>query len=148
MCFFWNDRTSTHSVQTLKHIGCAVRAVCMPSVCSDNSLHATTTPWALCDRTVNHWPELCGNVVACRGRSSEMPWSPLEPHDISMLWKMWNYLFYFCSIFVWSHDALRNFKSPCQCSEIVVECDSGITMRYHRMAHFNGFSWFSVKCCT
>ena len=34
-----------HSVKTpQKRIGCAVRAVCAPSIRSDNSLHATSTP--------------------------------------------------------------------------------------------------------
>ena len=43
-----------------------VRAVCTPSMRSDNSLHATSTPWALRDYAVNRQSELRGSAVARR----------------------------------------------------------------------------------
>ena len=49
-----------------KRIGCAVRAVCTPSMCSDNSLYATSTPGALRDPAVSCQSELRLSAVAKR----------------------------------------------------------------------------------
>ena len=53
-----------------------MRTVCTPSMCSDNSLHATSTPWALCDHAISRRSERCGSAVARRGHSLETPLSP------------------------------------------------------------------------
>ena len=106
-----------------------MRAVRAPSMGSDNSLHATSTPWALRDYAVSRRSELRGSAVVRPGRSSETPLSPWARRDISTLWKMKKLFAIFFNIFVRSHGALRNFKSPRQRRGIAVECDRGFIWR-------------------
>ena len=86
---------------------------------SDNSLHATSTPWALCDYAVNRRSELRGNAVGAPGKGN--------CRHIMENVKLFAIFF---SIFVQPHGALRNFKSPCQCCGIAGECDRGFRTRY------------------
>ena len=51
-----------------------------------------------------------------------------------------NYSLYFFSIFVRSHGALRNFKSPCQRRGIAVECDRGLSNMDFKTSAFYSFS--------
>ena len=100
----------------------------MPSMPSDNSLHATSTPWALRDYAVNRRSELRGSAVAHRGRSWETPFVAVgAPWHLHVMENVKLFVTFF-SIFVWSHGALRNSKSPCQCRGIAVECDRGFTV--------------------
>ena len=104
-------------------------ALCAHRRCAvtTQSLHATGTPWSLRYHAVSRRSELCGSAVARRGRSSETPLSSWARRDISMLWKNVKLFAIFSSIFVRSHGALRNFKSPCQRRGVAVECDRGFT---------------------
>ena len=76
----------------------ARRARCVHTVDAQWQLHATSTPWALHDHTVNRQSELRGSTVARCGRSPETPLSPRVRRDISTLWKMLNYSLYFRAI--------------------------------------------------
>ena len=95
---------------------------------------ALGAPCALCARRRCAVTTLCtprarrGSAVARRGRYLETPLSPWARRDIPTLWKKENYSLYFFSIFVRSHGALRNFKSPCQRRGIAVECDRGFSV--------------------
>ena len=54
----------------------------------------------------------------------------------------------FFSIFVRSHGALRNFKSPCQRRGIAVECDRGFSGKYCQMFSFLTFLFSSLHWLT
>ena len=83
------------------------------------------TPRALRDYAVNRRSELRGSAVACRGRSSETSTVAVGvPWHLHVMKNVKSFAIFF-SIFVRSHSALRNFKSPCQRRGIAVECDRG-----------------------
>ena len=70
------------------------------------------TPW---ERGGTPWA-LLGNTTVAVGA----PWHLHVMENIKLF-------AIFFSIFVQSHGALRNFKSPCQCRGIAAECDRGFT---------------------
>ena len=95
---------------------------------SDNSLHATSTPWALRDRLRSQSPvrtpwERGGTPWALLGNANVAVGAPWHLHVMENV-KLIAILF---SIFVRSHGALRSFKLPCQRRGIAVECDKGFT---------------------
>ena len=93
-----------------------MRAVCTPSMRSDNSLHATSNSVGA------RWHA----VGAPRKRHCHRGRAVTSPRQGKC--KIIRYIFF--SIFVRSHGALRNFKSPCQRRGIAVECDRGFTHRF------------------
>ena len=107
---------------------------------SDNSLHAMSTPWALRDYAINRRSEFRGSAVARPGNATVAVGAPWHLHVMENV-KLFAIFF---SIFVRSHGALRNFKSPCQRRGIAVECDRGFTKAL--MAIFlNNWSVYSLN---
>ena len=105
-----------------KCIGRAGRAVCTPSMRSDNSLHAVSAPWLRSQSPVRTPWERRGTPWALLGNATVAVGVPWHLHVMENV-KLFAILF---SIFVRSHGALRNFKSPCQRRGIAAECDRGL----------------------
>ena len=76
--------------------------------------HAMSAPWPRSQSPVRTPWALLGNATVAVGT----PWHLHVMENVKLF-------AIFCSIFVRSHGALRNFKSPCQRREIAVECDRG-----------------------
>ena len=87
---------------------------------SDSSLHATGTPWALRDHAVSRPSERAVALLRNATVAVGLPWH-LHTMENAKLFAI------FSSILVRSHGTLRNFKSPCQCRGIAVECDRGFS---------------------
>ena len=91
---------------------------------SDNSArheHAVSAPW-LCSQSPVRTPwERGGTPWVLLGNATVAVGAPWHLHIMENV-KL--FAIFFC-IFVRSHGALRNFKSPCQRRGIAVECDKG-----------------------
>ena len=95
---------------------CAVTTLCTPRARRERSVTTQSTPvrtpW---ERGGTPWV-LLGNATVAVGA----PWHLHVMENVKLF-------AIFFSIFVRSHGALRNFKSPCQRRGIAVECDRGLT---------------------
>ena len=87
------------------------------------TMHATSTPWALHDHACHEhtmsapWP--CSESLArAPWECSGTLWTLLRNTTVAL----------FSNIFMRSHGTLRNFKLPCQCCGIAVQCDWGLTL--------------------
>ena len=119
-----------------------MRTVWTPSMRSDNSLHATSTPWPCSQSRVRTpWERggmpwaLLGNVTVAVGA----PWH-LHVKENVKLFPI------FSSIFMRSHGALRNFKLPCQCHGVAIECDRAL-IHGTKMTKKNRIPLEKLKVC-
>ena len=92
---------------------CARRRCTVTTLCTPRARHErfVKTPW---ERGGTPWA-LLGNPTVAVGA----PWHLHVIKNVKLF-------AIFSSIFVRSHGALRNFKSPCQRRGIAVECDRGL----------------------
>ena len=85
--------------------------------------HAVSAPWLRSQSPVRTPWERGGTPWALLGNATVAVGAPWHLHVMKNV--KW-FAIFFC-IFVRSHGALRNFKSPCQRRGIAVECDRGFT---------------------
>ena len=82
-----------------------------------------SAPWPRSQSPVRNPWERGGMPWALLGNATVTGGAPWHLHIMENV----NLFAIFCRIFVRSHGALRNFKSPCQHRGIAVECDRGFT---------------------
>ena len=97
--------------------------------------HAVSAPWLRSQSPVRTPWERGGTPWALLGNATVAVGAPWHLHVMGNV-KLFAIFF---SIFVRSHGALRNFKSPCQRRGIAVECDRGF------LTHMHGISTVAIS---